>query len=149
MRFLLDVIRAVRDRVPGLAAAHRVLREPYYRVLEALCPQGAVAALASGDRVRLQPRFLGIRPELYEPVLTVELIRHLRSGGVVLDIGAHVGLHTLLFSGRVGPSGKVLAVEPSPANADLLRKHLLWNRREKRENGGGATIPLPHRFFVL
>jgi FkbM family methyltransferase len=46
----------------------------------------------------------------------------------VLDIGAHVGLHTLRFCQRAGATGRVLAVEPSPANAALLRKHLNWNK---------------------
>lgn len=45
----------------------------------------------------------------------------------VVDIGAHVGLRTLMFSRRVGAGGRVLAVEASPANAGLLRKHLDWN----------------------
>jgi FkbM family methyltransferase len=45
----------------------------------------------------------------------------------VVDVGAHVGLHSLRLSREVGRAGRVIAVEPSPANASLLRKHLIWN----------------------
>jgi FkbM family methyltransferase len=43
----------------------------------------------------------------------------------VLDIGAHHGLYTVLASKRVGPSGKVIAFEPSPRE----RKQLVRNVR--------------------
>ena len=36
----------------------------------------------------------------------------LRPGAVVLDIGAHVGAHTLVFARAVGPAGGVLSFEP-------------------------------------
>ena len=39
----------------------------------------------------------------------------LRPGMTVLDIGAHHGLYTLLCSKGVGPEGRVIAFEPSPA----------------------------------
>jgi FkbM family methyltransferase len=124
---LLRLFRDGRDCVPGLNAAQRLLREPWYRTLEALFPRGVSARLAGGESVRLQPRFLGMRPEAYEKAVTTVMIKHLRSGFTVLDIGAHVGLHTLMFSRRVGPTGRVLAIEPSPANARLLRSHIAWN----------------------
>jgi FkbM family methyltransferase len=52
---------------------------------------------------------------------------HIAPGATVIDVGAHVGLHTLRLSRTVGEAGRVIAVEASPANAALLRKHLAWN----------------------
>jgi FkbM family methyltransferase len=52
----------------------------------------------------------------------------LRPGMVVLDIGAHNGLYTLLASKCVGPNGRVFAFEPSPRE----RKALRWNIRLNR-----------------
>ncbi|MGO8833996.1 MAG: FkbM family methyltransferase [Roseiarcus sp.] len=46
-----------------------------------------------------------------------------------MDVGAHVGIHTLRFADRVREAGHVMAVEPSPANARLLRTHLVWSER--------------------
>jgi FkbM family methyltransferase len=51
----------------------------------------------------------------------------LKPGDVVYDIGAHVGLYTLLSSDRVGPTGHVYAFEPFPRNAEYLRNHIKLN----------------------
>jgi FkbM family methyltransferase len=52
----------------------------------------------------------------------------LKFGDVVYDIGAHVGLYTLISSARVGPAGHVYAFEPFPQNAVYLRHHIALNR---------------------
>lgn len=53
--------------------------------------------------------------------------RIVQPGWTVFDVGAHVGFYTLLSSILVGPEGAVLAFEPLPRNAFLLRKHLHIN----------------------
>ena len=55
------------------------------------------------------------------------LWRLLRPGMTVLDNGAHHAYYTLLASCRVGNSGRVFAVEPSPRERQKLRRHLRWN----------------------
>jgi FkbM family methyltransferase len=52
----------------------------------------------------------------------------LRPGMTVIDIGAHHGYYTLLASRRVGPSGRVLAFEPSTRERNRLNLHLRLNR---------------------
>ncbi len=52
----------------------------------------------------------------------------LQPGMTVLDVGAHHGFYTLLASRKVGPSGRVLAFEPSPRERRRLRQHLRLNR---------------------
>ena len=52
----------------------------------------------------------------------------LRPGMTVLDIGAHHGLYTLLASRKVGPSGRVVAFEPSPRERNALLWHLRLNQ---------------------
>jgi FkbM family methyltransferase len=53
---------------------------------------------------------------------------HLRPGDVVYDIGAHVGLYTLISSDSVGPRGHVYAFEPLSRNVKYLRLHVQLNR---------------------
>ncbi len=53
---------------------------------------------------------------------------HLRPGDVVYDIGAHVGLYTLVSSARVQSEGHVYAFEPLPRNLQYLRRHIQLNR---------------------
>jgi FkbM family methyltransferase len=45
-------------------------------------------------------------------------------GDCVLDIGANIGLYSLALSRAVGPAGRVIAFEPDPDNATLLRRNL-------------------------
>jgi FkbM family methyltransferase len=54
----------------------------------------------------------------------------LAPGDVVLDVGAHIGLLTVPMARRVGPTGCVIAVEPSPRTADALRRTLRANGLE-------------------
>lgn len=56
------------------------------------------------------------------------LAHAVRPGAVVFDVGAHAGYYTMLFSGRAGGSGRVVAVEPLPGNLDNLRRHVSANR---------------------
>jgi hypothetical protein len=44
-------------------------------------------------------------------------------GDTVVDIGAHIGLYSLIAAKRVGPSGKVIAIEPDPENFKILKKN--------------------------
>jgi FkbM family methyltransferase len=106
---------------------HAVLREPYYYALCLLYRRGVKVDLPGRHSVRLHPRLLGIPPSEYEIDFGAALDGRIEPGMTVVDVGAHVGLHTLRFSRAVGEAGRVIAVEPSPANAFLLRKHLTWN----------------------
>ncbi len=51
----------------------------------------------------------------------------LRPGAMVIDVGANVGVFALLSAVAVGPSGRVLAFEPEPSNADRLRRNVARN----------------------
>lgn len=61
-----------------------------------------------------------------EPVRQV-VRDHLRQGHVVVDVGANIGVMTMLAASLVGASGRVIAVEPNPANVQLLYRSLLLN----------------------
>jgi FkbM family methyltransferase len=46
--------------------------------------------------------------------------RLLAAGDHAIDVGANIGLVTTTMAARVGPQGRVLAVEPNPVNLRLL-----------------------------
>lgn len=48
-------------------------------------------------------------------------------GQVVVDVGAHIGVFTLMAARRVGPAGRVVSFEPSPRTQELLRRNLAAN----------------------
>jgi FkbM family methyltransferase len=68
----------------------------------------------------------------YEQRTTRLLRRLLRPGDHFVDVGANLGLMSLLASRLVGPGGRVDAIEPTPANHARLREHIEANRESDR-----------------
>ena len=64
---------------------------------------------------------------VWEPVLSEFILRHVQEGDVCVDVGAHMGYFSLLFAQRVGPSGKVIAIEAAPDTVRRLRANLALN----------------------
>ena len=61
---------------------------------------------------------------LWEASEVYALLRWVPHGGTVIDVGANVGFFTMRFAHKVGPAGKVLAIEPEELNLRRLRKRL-------------------------
>jgi FkbM family methyltransferase len=106
-------------------------RPHYDRLIETLAPAGLERVLNGSDRIRLLPVLRQQGPS-YEPDVWQALMREVRVGDVVADIGAFVGLYTVAVAQRVGPEGRVVAFEPDPANFALLRAQVALNRLEDR-----------------
>ena len=60
-------------------------------------------------------------------MLSEFILRHVQEGDVCVDVGANIGYFSLLFAQRVGPSGKVIAIEPAPGTVRQLRANLELN----------------------
>ena len=60
--------------------------------------------------------------QFYESDALALMRRWFRPGGVFLDVGANVGYFTALAARRVGPAGRVFAVEPNPSAYARLRR---------------------------
>lgn len=65
--------------------------------------------------------------EGYENEERMFIERFVKPGMTVIDIGAHRGFYTLLFSKIVGKRGRVLSFEPSVSNNHRLKLHLKIN----------------------
>jgi FkbM family methyltransferase len=55
---------------------------------------------------------------------TVKWIQSFQPGDVFYDIGANIGVYTLLAAKQVGPHGKVIAIEPHLPNAVALMQNV-------------------------
>jgi FkbM family methyltransferase len=59
-----------------------------------------------------------------------DIIEHFtpKQGDIVVDIGAHIGLYTIISSKRVGTNGKVVAIEADPSNFEMLNRNIKLNK---------------------
>jgi FkbM family methyltransferase len=95
-------------------------------------PDGeATAALTGGRKLRCQladrtqrTMYLG----LFEPRETELVAELLGPGATFIDVGAHIGWFTTIAAARVGGAGDVVAFEPYPATAALLRENVARNQ---------------------
>lgn len=100
-----------------------------------------------GHKMFINPKddALGLLVDInFERPLTQLLEKTVKAGDTVLDIGAHIGYHTLTMAKLVGPGGKVYAFEPDPVNFALLKKNIevngyqnvvLWQKAVSNKNG--------------
>jgi FkbM family methyltransferase len=76
--------------------------------------------------------------EVHEQLLMRRLVR---AGDVVYDIGAHIGLHTVLLAELAGPRGAVHAFEPNSTKAPVLTATVRqWPNTRLHRFALGATI---------
>jgi FkbM family methyltransferase len=113
-----------------------------------------------GGRLLVPGDDLSHMPELvshgtYDVPLTSFIQREIRPGDVVVDVGANIGIFTILAGYQVWEHGRVLAYEASPQNIEVLRDNVALNwlsdRIEVVPRAAGAedgTLPFlaPRRF---
>jgi FkbM family methyltransferase len=95
--------------------------------------------------------------ESHEPEQLAFFRRFLRRGDVVLDVGAHVGLFTLVSALEVGPVGEVHAFEPVPANFAALEanvelngfENIVLNRAAVGAENGEVELGIPDDALAL
>ena len=64
-----------------------------------------------------------------------------KEGDIVVDVGAHTGLYTIISSKRVGQNGKVVAIEANPIDFELLSRNI-------KLNGLTHVIGLNHTVYL-
>ncbi|TNE37237.1 MAG: FkbM family methyltransferase [Alphaproteobacteria bacterium] len=75
-----------------------------------------------------------LNPARFDPIELDFISSSLGSGGVFLDIGANVGLFSIVAAGAAGPSGTVLAFEPNPSVFVRLSTNVMFNQNEDVAN---------------
>lgn len=115
-----------------------------------------------GGRLLVPADDLTLMPELvargtYDAPFTAFVQRHIKPGDTVIDVGANVGLFTLLLAYQVWETGRVIAYEPSPRMLELLRDNVamswLSDRVEivpKAAAAAGGSLPFiaPKRYSM-
>ncbi len=63
----------------------------------------------------------------YEPDVVRHVASAIKSGDIVVDIGANIGYYTLVAARSVGEGGRVYAFEPDPGNFHMLTENVKAN----------------------
>jgi FkbM family methyltransferase len=78
-------------------------------------------------RVRTIPEYNRATHAFAKEPGTLTWLAGIRPGDVVYDVGANVGVYTLLAAHRVGPAGRVYAFEPHAATTATLLENVTLN----------------------
>jgi FkbM family methyltransferase len=109
-----------------------VARAAFRRLLSLRYGSASLMRAEQNGRTWLLAPEVALRGELAE-FETIQWFRDVvREGMTVIDVGANVGQMTLELAELVGPSGRVIAVEPAPGNLELLRRHIEANGYSSR-----------------
>jgi FkbM family methyltransferase len=92
--------------------------------------RGLICTLPGGETVRVLPAY---RYLTWNPVELAAFRAALRPGDHAVDVGANVGPYTLAFARWVGPTGRVLSLEPAPDSFRGLVRHV-------ELNGAGGVV---------
>ena len=116
-------------RIPPLYRGS--LRPFWVKVMDAL-RRGPVDVESAYGRFRVYPTTnLVDSALLLHPAYNQEEIDFLKAGagpgGTFVDIGANIGLYSVALGNHLGPTGKVVSVEPNPVCVGRLRDNLALN----------------------
>jgi len=121
--------RRLPRRIAAMQHRNRFVRAAWTRASAAFRwrPVTILSGPARGMRINLHGSAVAFATGTAERRLQSALMRELRPGATFFDIGANVGFMTLIAARLVGPTGRVLAFEPVPANAAAIRENVSLN----------------------
>lgn len=81
----------------------------------------------NGLPVRVVPSQRCFFPKEYDPPVAAFFRERIKPGSTCVNVGANLGIYALQFAHWAGPAGRVIAFEPNPITAGVLRRHLEMN----------------------
>jgi FkbM family methyltransferase len=107
------------------------MKEFIYKLLDIASMGKGLKRSINGHTLRLPTRYFKYFPETYEAENFELLGKSCKPGAVIIDIGAHIGLFSVIAAQVTGKSGKVFAFEPAPSTFALLQKTVVINHEEQ------------------
>jgi FkbM family methyltransferase len=104
------------------------MKELIYKIINFFTFGRGLKKTFSGYPVRLPTRYINYFTADYEKQNFDFLKSTTPVNGVVLDIGAHIGLFSCIAAKVVGNNGKVMAFEPTPKTNALLQQTIHINK---------------------
>jgi len=97
-----------------------------YKVIELITLGNGVPTKINGFKIKLPTKYFRLFPSDYESSNFDFYKKHVKSGDIILDIGAHIGLYAVFFAKHC--KGKVYSFEPTLSTLKWLRKTVEINK---------------------
>ena len=136
---------AVRKAKRGLGLSSdsifvRSVRPAYDKLLNAVFGRSGIERQIHGEPpIRFRPKYRAVGEDFEFSVFTT-LKSCVAEGGVVLDVGANIGMYSMMFARWVGATGHVYSFEPAPESLRALRDHVLLNELADRIDVIGQAV---------
>lgn len=133
MRVLGRLVRLLPSslviRISGARHKYPWLKPIFNRVADDFRHRDGVIENGPGKGLKYNPgsTAAGYLLGLAEPEFQQALVKIVKPGMVVWDLGANAGFYGVVLSHLVGPNGKVVCFEPMPAIADQVRYNAKLN----------------------
>jgi FkbM family methyltransferase len=140
LKLSLEITYIIRRKIPK--RIHRIIGNQIKRktILKNLfsLPYGIIISKQSKNYFRLIP----LRKKLYNlPIIILDIqtvdvffevfieesyekYNRVKSGDVVIDIGANIGMFTIKAACSAGINGKIIAIEPEPKNIKVFKENI-------------------------
>lgn len=105
----------------------KVVRPWYSHLLATVGKTGLERTINNTDRILILPELHQLS-ESYEPDVWCAVMKEIKQGDTLVDVGASLGLYTIACGLRIGPSGAVHAFEPDPASFQYLTGNVKLNQ---------------------
>ena len=93
-----------------------------------------------GEQVRFPARWCRYYEPNYEPDTFAWLRQNCKAGYTILDVGAHIGLFSVVMARLVGPGGHVFSFEPTPSTRAVLEETVRINGCERVVSVRGEAV---------
>jgi len=123
MRAEVALWRALPVRGPGRLVVANLRRKARRGQVTAVGPHGLRLLVDPKNPPEVSVYLWGT----YEPEVVAALERVLRPGCTAVDVGANCGVLSVLMRRLVGPAGRVVAVDPSPAACRRVSEQAVVN----------------------
>jgi len=119
------------------------LSRTYSAALNVLYGRSGVDWCTNGEHIRIDPRFRGKIQPANETEVFALLKNGIKPGQIIFDVGTFIGTYAVFEARWSGPTGRVIAFEPTAMNWPRIQAHLRMNGVEGRVDlikaAAGAT----------
>lgn len=104
-----------------------LLKNTAYKMMDIATLGRGVSRQIGGVNVKFPARWSRWYVADYEPETFDFLRQNVKPGATVMDLGAHMGLFSVVMSGLVGKNGRVYSFEPTPSTRNVLKEVVRLN----------------------